>query len=119
MTGAGASRPIRHERSRPVRFLMQVLWPAFAAAALTSGLVFSALDPAALTLYGRPVTGGREGVYTAGFLVLWLLYAGACGVTWWITGNDAQRAARRGLGTGPDGASEGDVGAHANAREAT
>jgi|GEM_PF-349964 len=96
------SRPIRYERSRAVRFFMQVLWPAFAAAALSSGLVFSAIDPRTLTLFDMPVMEQREGIYTAGFVLLWTLYTAACSVTWWITRHDAQRAARRmSLGTVP------------------
>ena len=90
-----AHRALHYKRSRAVRFLMQVAWPAFVAAALTSGLVFSAIDPLSLQLFGHHLAATREGAYTAGFLLFWLLYAGACSITWWITRNDAQRAAAR------------------------
>lgn len=95
---AGANRrALAYERPRAIRFLMQVVWPAFATAALTCGLVFSALDPMSLHLFGHAWSGTREGAYTAGFLLFWLLHVGACSVTWWITRTDAQRAARRGF----------------------
>lgn len=92
---SASEQRIPFRRPAAVRWLMQVAWPAFVAAAVTTGLVFSAIDPARLELFGRTLAGSREAAYTLGFLVFWILYAAACSLTWWITQADVQRAALR------------------------
>jgi hypothetical protein len=86
---------LSYQRSMPVRFLMQVLWPAFVASIVTTGLVFSAIDPERIAVFGQEHGHRREALYTVGFLVIWAQYVFACALTWWITAGDAQRVARR------------------------
>lgn len=89
-------KPILHyKRSAMVRFLMQVIWPAFLAAIITCGFVFSALDPEHLQLFGKHLPVARDGAYTIGFILIWLQYIAACSSTWWLTTFDAERVARR------------------------
>lgn len=69
-------------RLRP-RELMWILWPAFVAAAVGSGLVFALVDPLDITVFGHAVTG-RVGFYSVFFLLQWLITAGACALTAWL-----------------------------------
>lgn len=90
------SRALDYQRSLIVRYLMQVIWPAFLASVVTTGVVFSAIDPVRTTFFGWHMPSSREAVYTLGFIVIWLLYLLACTLTWWLTASDALRVARRG-----------------------
>ncbi len=70
-----------------------VLWPAFVGAALGDGILFTLVDPAGLAWFGTHEALSREGAYTIGFLLLWLLIAGASFVSVWLyDGTEEQRA---------------------------
>jgi len=63
---------------------MQVLWPAFLGAAMTVGLVFSLIDPMQIDWVHMYLNDSREAAYTGGFILFWLVYALACGMTWFL-----------------------------------
>lgn len=63
----------------PVRALI-VLWPAFAAAGLIEGLVFTLVDPLELHGFGGAVLS-RPAVHTLAFLLFWLLTSAASAAT--------------------------------------
>lgn len=60
---------------RIVRFMMQVLWPAFLMAIVAEGIFFSLVDPRELGIVGTYLADSREAAYTVGFLLFWLLCA--------------------------------------------
>lgn len=63
------------------KYLMWVLWPAFIAAAIGVGVIFTLIDPAELVVLGSPVKADRLAVYTLGFFILWAICALACGLS--------------------------------------
>ena len=70
-----------------------VLWPAFVGAALGDAILFTLVDPAGLEWFGSRENLSREGAYTVGFFLLWLLIAGASFVSIWLhDGSVKQRA---------------------------
>ena len=95
LTGALSEEPPRGGSSggtvvdagrRPLlRFLMQVLWPAFLGAALTVGVVFSLVDPLEIDIVLHHLDGNRELAYTGGFVLFWVLHALACALTWLLS----------------------------------
>lgn len=67
------------------RALMQILWPAFVAAALLELLVFAHVDPADVhTLAGTRLELSRQAVYTLSFFGFWAACALACATSWWL-----------------------------------
>ena len=63
------------------RTLILVLWPAFLAASLAVGVVFSLVDPLDVPFFGHHVFDSRELVYAAGFFLFWAISAIASGLT--------------------------------------
>jgi hypothetical protein len=62
---------------------LQVLWPAFVAAAVLELLVFAHVDPADVhTLAGTPIELSRQAVYTLSFFGFWAVCAAACATSW-------------------------------------
>ena len=51
--------------------LMWIAWPAFLVAGLLEMMVFSVLDPSALSLFGQVVDWSREAIYTISFFIFW------------------------------------------------
>lgn len=87
------------------RLLMQVLWPAYLAAAVASGLLFSMIDPHELSIVGTHLADSREAAYTIGFVLLWACMSFACGLTYVLAhderdGDDAPTGASTGTPTG-------------------
>lgn len=65
--------------------LLQVLWPAFVAAAALELLVFAHVDPSDVhTVAGAPVELSRQAVYTLSFFGFWAVSAAACAITSWL-----------------------------------
>ncbi len=64
----------------------RALWPAFLVALPATGLLFSAIDPRSLVLFGVPMAFSRAGGYTAGLIVLWLLCWVASVLNLWMFG---------------------------------
>lgn len=82
---ASLQTPLPDPGRRPlVRCLMQVLWPAFVGAGVTVGLLFSLIDPMDIDWVQSYLNDSRQASYTIGFLLLWLLYALTCSVTWYL-----------------------------------
>jgi hypothetical protein len=68
-----------------MRDTLQVLWPAFMAAAALELLVFAHVDPADVhTLAGAPVDLSRQAVYTLSFFGFWAVSAAACAASAWL-----------------------------------
>lgn len=67
----------------------QVLWPAFMMAGVLEMLVFSVLDPAALS-FGNWHPGATT-VYSLAFFVFWALIAAASAASQWMAAS-AQRS---------------------------
>jgi hypothetical protein len=57
---------------------MAVGWPAFLAACVLELVVFAFADPLDLQWGGRPLGWSRQGVYTVGFFVFWVVACAAC-----------------------------------------
>ncbi len=55
------------------RVVMVVLWPAFLMACVSSGVIFSLIDPEELVLLDHRIHLSNLGFYTLGFLVFWFL----------------------------------------------
>lgn len=74
------NKPIGDRRAG--RFLMQVLWPAFLMAIVAEGVFFSMIDPHELTVVGVHLADSREGAYTVGFLLFWVLFTASSALTY-------------------------------------
>jgi hypothetical protein len=64
-----------------VRVVMVVLWPAFLMACISSGVIFSLIDPEEMVLLDQHIHLSSIGFYTLGFLVFWLLGSVASSIT--------------------------------------
>ncbi len=64
------------------RFLMQVLWPAFLMAIVAVGVLFSLVDPNEMHAVVSYLGDSREGAYTLGFLVFWVMFTASSGLTY-------------------------------------
>ena len=63
------------------RLVSVVLWPAFLMACMSSGLVFSLIDPSDLQSFDARFMVSSQALYTLGFLMFWLLGCVASGMT--------------------------------------
>ena len=63
------------------RQLMWIIWPGFFMAIPGVGVVFSLFDPEDMLFFGAPVEVSRLGVYTLGFLLIWLFGASCSAMT--------------------------------------
>jgi hypothetical protein len=68
-----------------VKLISWVLWPAFLAAAVGVGIVFTLIDPMELVVLGGHIQASRLSVYSLGFFVLWSIAAMASGMTALLT----------------------------------
>lgn len=64
----------------------RALWPAFLVALPATGLVFSAVDPRDVLLFGQETSFSRLGMYTVSFFALWLLCWLASALNLWMFG---------------------------------
>lgn len=53
------------------RRVMQVVWPAFLAAAAAELVFFAVFDPFELHFFGAPLDLSRESIYAMGFFGFW------------------------------------------------
>ena len=63
------------------RLLMTTLWPSFIMACVSSGLLFSLIDPEAFILHGNSAELSNGFIYSIAFFVFWLLGAATSGLT--------------------------------------
>ncbi len=66
------NKPAIQARRLP-RATMAVLWPSFLMACVTSGLLFSLVDPMELILLDNKIQLSALGIYTLGFFLFWFL----------------------------------------------
>ncbi len=55
------------------RIVMAVLWPSFLMACVSSGMLFSLVDPVELVLLDNQLHLSQLGTYTVGFFLFWFL----------------------------------------------
>jgi len=55
--------------------LVWILWPSFLVAILAVGLLFSFVHPEDIKFFGHHPDIDDEGIYTLGFLIIWLFCA--------------------------------------------
>ncbi len=67
-----------------MRMIIWVLWPAFAAAGIAETVFFTLIDPQQLYLLGQPVQASPLTAYSVGFLLFWLVCAGASLMTFFM-----------------------------------
>lgn len=63
------------------RVVMAVLWPSFLMACVSSGMLFSLVDPIELVLLDNQIHLSQLGTYTVGFFLFWFLGAVASSLT--------------------------------------
>ena len=63
------------------RLVISILWPAFLMACVSSGVVFSIIDPSDLPGFDERFDLGVDATYTVGFLLFWFLGCVASTIT--------------------------------------
>ena len=67
-----------------LRQIIWILWPSFLVAGIAEGLLFTAIHPDDILLFGEPIPLSNEGVYTLGFLIIWLFCAISSGLSFFV-----------------------------------
>jgi hypothetical protein len=58
-----------------LRLVIWILWPSFLVAGIAEGLLFTAIHPEEILLFGEPLGISNEGIYTLGFFMIWVFCA--------------------------------------------
>jgi hypothetical protein len=58
-----------------LRLVIWILWPSFVVAGIAEGLLFTAIHPEEILLFGKPIGISNEGIYTLGFFIIWAFCA--------------------------------------------
>jgi hypothetical protein len=58
-----------------LRLVIWILWPSFLVAGIAEGLLFTAIHPEEILLFGKPLGISDEGIYTLGFFIIWAFCA--------------------------------------------
>lgn len=58
-----------------LRLVIWILWPSFLVAGIAEGLLFTAIHPEEILLFGEPLGISNEGIYTLGFFIIWAFCA--------------------------------------------
>lgn len=74
------------------RNIIRVLWPSFLIAGVATGLLFSAMAPEEMALFGHQVEASDEAVYSVGFLLLWTLCALSSALTLMVSPRDERES---------------------------
>lgn len=69
------------------RRVMQVVWPAFLAAAGAELVFFAIFDPFELHFFGAPLDLSREAIYAMGFFGFWGVGIVSSSFTLFLAGN--------------------------------
>jgi hypothetical protein len=64
-----------------LRLVIWILWPSFLVAGIAEGLLFTAIHPEEILLFGEPLGISNEGIYTLGFFVMWAFCAASSALT--------------------------------------
>lgn len=85
-----------------MKMIIWVLWPAFAAAGIAEVVFFTLIDPQQLFLLGQPVNVAPITTYSIGFLLFWLVCAGASLMTYFMLPGDVKAILTRHAMEHPD-----------------
>jgi hypothetical protein len=64
-----------------LRLVIWILWPSFLIAAIAEAVLFTAIHPEEILLFGAPLAISNEGIYTLGFFVIWGFCAASSALT--------------------------------------
>ena len=67
-----------------LRQIIWILWPSFLVAGIAEGLLFTVIHPDDILLFGEPIALSNEGVYTLGFLIIWLFCATSSALSFFV-----------------------------------
>lgn len=73
------------------RIVMSILWPSFLMACVSSGVLFSLVDPVELVRLDSQVHLSQLGTYTVGFFLFWFLGAISSSLTALLLGCPDQK----------------------------
>ena len=76
-----------------LRLVIWILWPSFLVAGIAEGLLFTAIHPEEILLFGEPLGISNEGIYTLGFFMIWSFCALSSALTIFVlpkSGGDAK-----------------------------
>ena len=82
------------------RLLIWILWPSFLVAGMAEGLLFTVIHPQDLLFFGHHPDISDEGIYTIGFLMIWIFCAVSSALTAYILPGidaDGTKGSDRGL----------------------
>ncbi len=85
-----------------MKLIIWVFWPSFVAAGIAEVVFFTLIDPQQLYLLGQPVSASPMATYSLGFLLFWLVCAGASLMTWFMLPADVKAALHRHATEHPD-----------------
>jgi hypothetical protein len=74
-----------------LRLFIWVLWPSFLIAAIAEAVLFAAIHPEEILLFGAPLSISNEGIYTLGFFAIWGLCAASSALTVFILPKSGER----------------------------
>ncbi len=81
-------RSLELNTANDVKPWILIVWPAFVAACLLEGMIFSMVDPGELHWPGYLVQPSRLGIYTIAFFCFWLISMVCSGLAWWLARPD-------------------------------
>jgi hypothetical protein len=74
-----------------LRLVIWILWPSFLVAGIAEGLLFTAIHPEEILLFGEPLGISNEGIYTLGFFVMWAFCAASSALTVFVLPKSGER----------------------------
>ena len=74
-----------------LRLFIWVLWPSFLIAAIAEAVIFTAIHPEQILLFGEPLSISNEGIYTLGFFVIWGFCAASSTLTVFVLPKSGER----------------------------
>jgi hypothetical protein len=74
-----------------LRLFIWVLWPSFLIAAIAEAVIFTAIHPEEILLFGELLSISNEGIYTLGFFVIWGFCAASSTLTVFVLPKSGER----------------------------